>query len=472
VLINSAFHIGYAAIGLVQRVAVAAFLTTGEYGLWGILVTTLVTLGWLKQIGISDKYIQQDERDQELAFQKAFTLELGYTLCFYAFVLAALPAYALAYGRPEILVPGLVLSLAFLGTALHTPIWIAYRQMRFFRQRSLEALNPVVSAVVTISLAIAGLGYWSLIAGALAGTFAAAAGALITCPYKLRLRFDRGTIREYFGFSWPLLFSGFAGLLVVQGAMLVGSYTVGLAGLGALALATNFAVFTDRVDSIVRATIYPAVCAVRDRTDLLFETFTKSNRLALMWAIPFGVGLALFAGDLVTYVLGERWRPAGGLIAAFGLILATRQIAFNWIAFFNAVGNTKPIAVNGVLQLAVFAIVTGPLMMLMGLSGYAIGMAVSVVAEIALRGHYLRGLFAEFRLTSHILRAVVPTIPPAATVLGVRVITDIPQSASMALAELCLYVIVTAVSIYLFERRFLTEVLSYFGGALRATPTT
>ena len=163
---------------------------------------------------------------------------------------------------------------------------------------------------------------------------------------------------------------------MVQGAIIIGNHTVGLAGLGALALATNFAVFADRVDSIVRSTIYPAVCAVRDRTDLLLETFTKSNRLALMWAIPFGAGLALFADDLVAYVLGERWEEAAGLLAAFGLILATRQIAFNWIAFFTAVGDTKPMAVNGALQLAVFATVTAPLMIWLGLTGYAIGTSV------------------------------------------------------------------------------------------------
>jgi O-antigen/teichoic acid export membrane protein len=470
-LINSAFHIGYALLGLVQRVAVAAFLTTGEYGLWGILVTTLVTLGWLKQIGISEKYVQQDERDQELAFQKAFTLELAYTLCFYVVVVVALPLYALAYGRTEILLPGFVLSLAFLGTALHAPIWIAYRQMRFLRQRSLEALNPVVSALVTIGLAAAGLGYWSLVLGAVAGSFAAALGALLTCPYPIRLRFERGTLREYVGFSWPLLLSSSASLIVVQGAVLVGNFTVGLAGLGVLALATNFAVFADRVDSIVRATIYPAVCAVRDRTDLLLETFTKSNRLALMWAFPFGAGLALFAGDLVTHVLGERWREAAGLIGAFGLILATRQIAFNWVAFFSAVGNTRPFAVNGALQLVVFALVTAPLMIWIGLTGYAVGVAVSVVAELALRAHYLRTMFTDFRLAPHVARAVLPAVPAVAVVLGIRAGLDVERTAAVAASELGIYAAVGAASIYVFERRFLNEIFGYFRGALRAAPT-
>ena len=48
-----------------------------EYGVWGILVAALGTLLWLKQVGIGDKYVQQEDDDQELAFQQAFTLELA-----------------------------------------------------------------------------------------------------------------------------------------------------------------------------------------------------------------------------------------------------------------------------------------------------------------------------------------------------------------------------------------------------------
>ena len=33
----------------------------------------------------------------------------------------------------------------------------------------------------------------------------------------------------------------------------------------------------------------------------------KSNRLALMWGVPFGVGLTLFAADLVEFGIGEEW---------------------------------------------------------------------------------------------------------------------------------------------------------------------
>src|SRR5687768_6760741 len=67
-IINSAFRVGLAALSLLQRLIVAAFLTAEEFGLWGIVIAAVITLAWLKEIGIADKYVQQSEPDQERAF--------------------------------------------------------------------------------------------------------------------------------------------------------------------------------------------------------------------------------------------------------------------------------------------------------------------------------------------------------------------------------------------------------------------
>jgi O-antigen/teichoic acid export membrane protein len=472
-IINSGFQVGLAGLGLLQKLAVAAFLTTSQYGLWGLLVTTVITLAWLKQIGIGDKYVQQDEPDQVAAFQKAFTFELSYSLVFYVVMVVALPIYAVIYGRPEIIVPGFVLSLALVGSALETPIWIAYRQMRFVRQRTLESVDPVVATIVMVSMAVAGFGYWSLVIGSVAGTLAGAAVAIATCPYPLAWRFDRKALRGYFSFSWPLLLSNASSLIVVQGAIIIGNYAVGLAGLGAVALAGNISMFADKVDTIVRRTIYPAVCAVRDRTAILFEVFVKSNRLALVWALPFGVGLALFAPDLVTYVLGDRWRSAEMLLQVFGLIIAARQIAFNYIVFFSAVGNTRPMAMIGALQVAVFVVVTAPLMIIFGLTGYAIGMGTSVVLEIAMRGYFLRQLFDRFHLVRHIGRALMPIIPPLAGVLVLRLANWGGRPMSETVAELALYVVASAICLWVFERGLLGEMAAYVTGRrVKPAPST
>ena len=78
-IINAAFSVGLGAVGLLKGLAAAAFMAPGEYGVWGLLIVSIGTLFWLKQVGIGDKYVQQDEPDQELAFQRAFSLEVVLT---------------------------------------------------------------------------------------------------------------------------------------------------------------------------------------------------------------------------------------------------------------------------------------------------------------------------------------------------------------------------------------------------------
>ncbi len=464
VVINAAFKVGFAGLGLVQRFAAAAFLTTAEFGIWGLVLTTLITLSFLKQIGISDKFIQQDEKDQEEAFQKAFTLELLYTMLFSGAVAILLPLYALIYGRPEMLLPSLVLTLALLGSALCSPLWIPARKMQFVRERLLEAINPVVSTIVMVALAIAGVGYWALIGGMLAGVYAAAVVAWITCPYPLRFRFDRGSLRDYVSFSWPLLVGGGSGLLVVQGTMITANSSVGLEGVGAIALAGSVVVFAQRVDAIIARSIYPAVCAVKDRTDVLFETFVKSNRLALMWGLSFGVGLTLFGPDLVQFVLGERWEPAAPLLQGLGLLVGLRQLGFNWNLFYQATGNTRPMAVSGVAALVVFAIAIAPAILLWGLDGYLLGLAVALAVDLVVRSHYLTRLFQGFSPMRHLVRAFAPTIPAVAVVLGARLLTPDDRTLAIAGAEFALYVAVTVAATVLFERRLLLEILGYLRG--------
>src|SRR5436309_12417328 len=93
-LVNSGFQIGLSGLGALQRLIVASFLARAEFGFWGILLTTIATLGFLKDLGIADKYVQQSEPDQEAAFQRAFTLEVLSSLAFLVLVALVLPIYA------------------------------------------------------------------------------------------------------------------------------------------------------------------------------------------------------------------------------------------------------------------------------------------------------------------------------------------------------------------------------------------
>jgi O-antigen/teichoic acid export membrane protein len=473
-IVNAVYLVGVSGLGLVRGFFVAAYLTTSDFGIWGILIVGLGTLAWLKEVGIGDKYVQQAEPDQEIAFQKAFTLELIFSGLFFVLLLLVVPLLALVYDQPALIAPGLVLSLVVPAAALQIAITVFYRRMEFVRQRLLQSWDPVVGFVVTIALAVAGAGYWSLVIGTLVGAWAAAIAAWRSCPYPLRLRYDRGTARRYVSFSWPLFLASVSSVVIAQGAILAGNSAVGLAGVGAIALAATISQFAQRVDVIVTGTLYPAICAVRDRIELLAESFVKSNRLALMWGMPFGVGVALFAPDLIAYGIGERWRPAEVLIQVFGLAAAFNQIGFNWDAYFRALDRTRPVAVVNVLATVVFLAVAVPLLLSDGLDGFAVGMAAVTVATIAGRAWFLSRLFEGFDMTRHIARAVLPSVPAVLTVLALRAAEPFDRSLAVALFELALYLGVTVVATWLFERSLLREAMTYLrrrppGGVPAAT---
>jgi O-antigen/teichoic acid export membrane protein len=460
-VINAVYLVGVSSLGLLRGFVVAAYLTASDYGIWGILVVGLGTLTWLKEVGIGDKYVQQAEEDQELAFQKAFTLELLFSGLFFVVLLLTVPLLALLYDQPALIAPGLVISLIVPAAALQIAITVYYRRMEFVRQRLLQSWDPIVGFVVTIGLAVAGAGYWSLVIGAVAGAWAAAIAAWRACPYPLRLRYDRGTARRYVSFSWPLFAASVGSVITAQAAFLIGNSAVGLAGVGAIALAATISQFAQRVDVIVTGTLYPAICAVRDRIELLAESFVKSNRLALMWGMPFGVGVALFAPDLIAFGIGERWRPAEVLIQVFGLAAAFNQIGFNWDAYFRALGRTRPVAVVNAVSTVVFFAVAAPLLVSDGLDGFAIGMAVVTVATIAARTWFLSRLFDGFDMARHIARAVLPSVPAVLLVLALRAAETFDRTLPVALGELALYLAVTAAATYVFERSLVRETMSY-----------
>jgi O-antigen/teichoic acid export membrane protein len=465
-VINAAFAVFLQTIGLLKGFVIAAFLTRSEYGVWGVLVITLGTLGWLKEIGISDKYVQQDAEDQELAYQRAFTIDLLSNGALFLLILVMLPVFALAYGKWEIVVPGLIIASTLPGQSLKTPTWIFYRQMRYFRQRVLDSVDPLVSFAVTIGLAVAGAGYWALVIGFAAGVYAGAIAAVLMTPYRLKLRWDRKTGREYFNFSWPVFVASASGMMIPQVSMLVATRKLGLAGAGVLGLAGTVSVYTNKIDELVTWTLYPAICRVKDKTELLFEAFVKSNRLALMWGVPFGVGIALFASDLVHFGLGDRWEPAITILQIFGLVAAVNHIGFNWMAFYSARGNTRPMAYFGPVVLLAFVVFAVPLLLLYGLNGFGAGMAAMTVVGLAMRAYYLTKLFPGFRMVGHAFRAIAPSIPAALITLGVRALAP-DRTLGWAIAELALYLAITLAATWAFERDLLREAFGYVRGRQR-----
>lgn len=463
-LINGVFLIGVNTLALIRGFLVAAFLSTTEYGVWGVVFVILATAQFLKAVGVGDKFVQQDDDDQELAFQKAMSLEIAFSAGVFVATGLLVPVLALVLGEWEVILPCLVGLLVIPAQALQSPLWIFYRELDFAKQRKLQAVDPIVGFVLAVGLLVAGADYWALIVGVVAGAWAGAAVSMRASPFPLRLVFDRGTAFTYAKFSWPIFMAGLVVIVIGQGLLIIGEAELGLAGIGVIALTAQISQYADRADQAVTQTIYPTICAVKDRADLLFESFVKSNRLALMWGAPFGIGLALFSRELVDFVLGQEWRPAIGLMQAVGISVAVHQIGFNWDAFYRARDDTRPIAVAAAVAILTFFAITTPLLITDGLKGLALATLLVEGCNLLVRAYYLQKLFDSLRIVQHALRSLLPSVPAVAAVLIVRETLGHPDSLGMAMLLFALYVTLTLVATAFVERRLVREILGYVRG--------
>src|SRR3954447_26627422 len=419
--VNAVFLSGAEALVLLQGLLATALLGPDAIGLYGVVTTTAMTIVALRRVGIDEAFVQQAADHEEAEFQRAFAVELAIGLAGSLLIALLAPVLAAVYDDDRLL--ALTLGVAYLPVAfaLQAPQWVFFRRMDYVRLRVLQAIVPLVTVAVTVPLLLAGVGVWALVIGPMCGNAAAVAAAVRVSPYRLRPRFEHAAARRYLRFSWPVFVTGLATLAVAQGQVAVfGLSEDGLAAAGWISLAATLTRYADRADQIVATTIYPAIVRVRDRVDVLEELFAKSNRLTLMWAFPFGAGLALFGADLIRFVLGDAWEPAVVLLGGLAVATAIQQLGYNWFAFFRARGESWPQAVESAAFAGSFALLAVPGELAWGSWGFVAGRIGCSACVLAVRAMYVRRLLPGVAMLRLAFLAALPVAVATVPVLVVR----------------------------------------------------
>src|SRR3954454_6368779 len=447
-----------------QGLIVTRLLGPSAIGLYGIVTVTTMTVVALKRVGVDEAFVAQDEPEQAVEFQRAFTIELAISAVFSLILCTLAPVVAAVYGDSRLLALMAATAYLPLAFALQAPTWIFFRRMDFARQRLLQGVVPLVTFVVTVPLAAAGVGVWSLVIGPAVGNLAGVLAAVRASPYPLALRWERATARRYLRFSAWVLLSAAARLVVLQGQVLALDLHDGLRAVGFVTLAATFARYVDRADQIVTVTIYPAICAIRGRTAALAELFVRSNRATLLCTLPAAAGIVLFAQALVDHVLGSAWDGAVVLMQGLAVAAALQQVGFNWFSFYRAHGDSRPGAVEASWGAVAFCALAVPGLLVAGFTGFVLGRCAGVVVQLAIRARYVRALLPSVRGRDVFARPLLPTALGVLAVVALRLVLGSGDAVARALAELALFVaVVTGGSIAL-ERDLLRELAAALGG--------
>jgi O-antigen/teichoic acid export membrane protein len=320
-LVSGAAQIATFTLRTASMVAMARLLTPQEFGLVGMVTAVTGALGLFKEAGLATASVQQASlRPDQSSTLFWINLAIGVFLAAVTAMLA--PFLVKLYGDPRLLMVGIAMGAGFIAsgaTAQHRALLL--RQMRFTALSIVEIVSLVLSIATAMGVALAGGGYWALVAMNVGPAVFSVLG------FFFATRWVPGRPRRGTGIKAMLHYGGTLTInsLVVYVAynaekVLLGRFW-GAEALGLYGRAYQLVNLpTENLNSTIGSVAFPALCRVQNDPERLRSFFLRGYSLFLSLVIPITMGCALFAEDIILVFLGSKWNAA---IPIFRLLVPT-----------------------------------------------------------------------------------------------------------------------------------------------------
>lgn len=420
---TSAARWGSQLVSWLSTFLVARLLVPEDYGLVGMATVFLGLVKLLSEFGLGTAVVTLRELDRrQIAQINGLAVVAGFVGLAASWLLAA--PIGRFYGEPRLPAVVMVMGTTFLISSLRSvPLALLQKQLLFRRIAMVDVIESAVVAVSAILLALAGMGYWTLVAGWLIGSVASTALLLFQAPHSFAWP-RRRDLGPALGFSGHVLGSRVAWYAYSNADFLIAGRLLGQSALGFYTLAWNLAsVPVDKVVAIVLR-ITPAFFATLrdDLAEMRRYVLALTEGLALI-AFPLAIGLVLVADDFVLVALGAKWAGTIAPLRLLALYASIRSLAPLLAQVLNALGESRFAMLNNVAAALLL-----PAGFLVGSRFGTVGVAAAwiVVHPLVLVPLYRR----TFLVTGLTLRAYLAALAPAVSgtlllvvaVLGVRLL--------------------------------------------------
>jgi O-antigen/teichoic acid export membrane protein len=340
----------------------ARLLTPAEYGLAGLALVIASFVLVFSDLALGAALVQRPsitERDRSTTFWLG--IGSGTTLTLVGLALADPASHF--FHQPDLRWLMSATSFTFLIVSLgSTQRALLTREMDFRRLETRVMIATVLSGLLGVTVAAAGLGPWAIVGQNLAFGVISTAFLWITVQWRPRFLFSRESVRTLGGFSLKVL--GNRMLYVSEDSItnvligrLLGPASLGLYSVAQNVVLTPFSRFAIPVAEV----LFPAFSRIQDERDRIAALWLRALPLLAAVALPALAGLVVVAPDFVTLFLGQKWDGAVPVIQALAIMGAMRAVQGWNSSIILATGRTDLLVQFALasLVLTVAAIVAG-----------------------------------------------------------------------------------------------------------------
>lgn len=294
------------------------------------------------------KYLIQHEYDDEQRFRfscdVAFWTNLVISLAIWCCIILTSDQLAAMLGDATI-GPAIAVACASLPLTSAVSVQTAVYQRVFdFRTLFYSRIgSSLLILLVSVPMAFAGFGYWSMISGTIASNLLLAIWLTACSEWKPFLRYSWSELKAMFSFSaWTLVEQLSIWLTSWIGTFILGSmmntYYLGLYNTSTSLVNAVVAIIAGAVNPVVFATL-SRFQNDREKFDSAFYRMQKYLGLAIA---PMSVALGVFSNAAVGLYLGDAWLETAPFLGLYSLASAF-VVVFGHIASdaYRALGKPK-----------------------------------------------------------------------------------------------------------------------------------
>lgn len=298
-------------IAFLVGLVLARLLSPHEYGLIGYILIIVAILNSIVDSGFSNALIRKKDV-KEIDYDTTFIVNLFLSVGMVVVMYVSAPWVSRFLGEPQLIPLIRVMSIIVVINALaiiqRTNL---VKKIDFKTQTKVSLISSISSGVVGISMALSGMGVWSLAGQQISRQLLNTVFLWVFNRWIPKWQFSWTSFRELFGFGWKLMVSGLIDVTWKEIYQLVIGKCYSTATLGQYTRGKQFSdIFSTNMTTIIQRVSYPVLSSVQEDRLRLKEGYRKIIKVSMLLSFVCLFGLGAISEPLITILIGPQWSEA------------------------------------------------------------------------------------------------------------------------------------------------------------------
>ena len=332
-------------ITIISQGLLGAFLTTSQFGIFGVVSAIVNFLVYFSDIGLAASLIQKKEKITDEDLKTTFTVQqilvISLIVILFVFSKKISNFYLLDTSGLWLMY---ALGISFFMSSLKTiPSVLLERSLKFEILAIANILESVVYNVVLVFMAFKGYGLTSFSVAVLSRGIIGLSVVYLLQPWRPILAINMSSLKHLLKFGIPYQINSFIAVVKDDGLTLVLGKIIGLPALGVLVWAQKWIQIPLRVvlDNVTRVT-FPAFSRMQDSKLELEKAVTRSIFFTTILVFPMTIGIIVLA-PVVFLIIPKysQWLPAVVPLTFLAVNVLFASVTTQLTNLLNAIGKIK-----------------------------------------------------------------------------------------------------------------------------------